>query len=263
MHEPSFDPGRRARTAATAALLWAVAGASSAQSGEGAGATPSARDSAPYDLTGQWVSVVTEDWRWRMMTPPAGDYASVPMTPAAREVADQWDLEADRRAGEACRPYGAGGIMRVPGRLRITWEDDDTLRIDSDAGMQTRHFHFGDFEPADSPTWQGNSTAEWEMTGATRGNAPTGGSLKVVTTGVRAGYVRWNGVPYGENAVITEYFDRHSAFDREWFTVTTAIDDPDFFSERFIVSSHFRREPDDARWDPAPCVTEPPVVESN
>ncbi len=229
------------------------------QSQPDADAVPSPREQAPIDLTGNWVSVVSEDWRWRMMTPPRGDYASVPMTAAARRIADGWDPAADSANGNACRPYGAGGIMRVPTRLRISWDDAETLRIETDAGSQTRLFHFGDFEPPSVRTWQGNSRAEWVFTGAVRGNPPTGGSLKVVTTGARSGYVRWNGVPYSENAVITEHFDYHPAFGQDWFTVLTVIEDPEYFTERFIVSSHFRREPDDDRWDPTPCVTDPPV----
>jgi hypothetical protein len=231
-----------------------------AQAQEPIPSTATARERAPYDLTGTWVSIVTEDWRWRMMTPPVGDYASVPMTDAARAIADAWDLEADLLEGNACRPYGAGGIMRVPGRLQISWADAETLRIDTDAGTQTRLFHFGAFEPSAEPTWQGSSVAEWEMVGATRGQPPTGGSLKVVTTEMKAGYVRWNGVPYSENAVITEYFDRHDAFDEQWFTVTTVIEDPIYFTQPFIVSSHFRKEPDDSRWSPTPCVTDPPAA---
>ncbi len=86
--------------------------------------TPQAQ--APIDLTGWWVSVVTEDWRWRMVTPPKGDYASVPINDDARKVADTWDPAKDEREGNACKAYGVGGIMRVPGRLRITWQDQDT-----------------------------------------------------------------------------------------------------------------------------------------
>lgn len=221
---------------------------------------PAAREQAPYDLTGYWVSVVTEDWRWRMLTPPSGDYASVPMTPAARALASRWDREADARTGNACRPYGAGGIMRVPGRLHITWDDDDTLQIETDAGSQTRRLHFGDFEPSVEPSWQGNSVAEWQMTGGGRGRAPTGGNLKVVTTGMRAGYLRWNGVPYSEQAVITEYFDRYAAFDQEWFTVTTVVEDPLYLTEPFIVSTDFRKEANGSRFNPTSCITDPPVV---
>src|SRR4029078_1714222 len=103
------------------------------------------------DLTGYWVSVVTEDWRWRMATPPKGDYQSLPLTAAARRVADAWDPAKDEAAGEQCKPFGAGNIIRQPGRLHITWENDNTLRIDFDAGTQTRLLHFSGSAPAGEP----------------------------------------------------------------------------------------------------------------
>jgi hypothetical protein len=246
----------RASMLVAAALSLTAANAANAQNRP---APQSPQAVAPIDLTGYWVSVVTEDWRWRMMTPPPGDYASVPMTAAAREVADGWDLQADVRNDNACRPFGAGGIMRVPTRLHIAWEDSGTLKVETDAGSQTRLFHFGEFTPAMQPTWQGNSTAEWEFTGGGRGQPPTGGSLKVVTQDVKMGYVRWNGVPYSEDAVITEYFDYHPAFNQEWFTVATEIVDPAYFTEPFLVSTHFRKEANGAKWNPTPCVTELPV----
>src|SRR5262245_19033949 len=82
-------------------------------------ATPpaTAKAGAPIDLTGNWVSIVTEDWRWRMVTPPKGDYASIPTTAAAKKIADAWDPAKDEAAGEQCRSFGAAAIMRVPGRL--------------------------------------------------------------------------------------------------------------------------------------------------
>ena len=107
--------------------------------GRGAGAPPSARVAAPVDLTGYWVSVVTEDWRFRMVTPPKGDYASVPLNAEGRRVADTWDASKDG----LCDAYGAAGLMRMPGRLHITWEDDSTLKIETDAGQQTRLLRFG------------------------------------------------------------------------------------------------------------------------
>ena len=87
--------------------------------GRQGGAPPTARAAAPIDLTGTWVSVVTEDWRWRMRTPPKGDYASVPLNDAATKAADAWDPAKDTAAGEQCRGYGAAAIMRMPGRIRI------------------------------------------------------------------------------------------------------------------------------------------------
>src|SRR5262245_35213504 len=103
-------------------------------------ATPKA--AATIDLTGYWVSVVTEDWLYRMVTPAKGDYTSVPLNPAGRKVADAWDPGKDEAEGNQCKAYGAPAVMRIPGRLRVSWQDDSTLKIETDAGKQTRLFHF-------------------------------------------------------------------------------------------------------------------------
>jgi len=78
-------------------------------------------------MTGYWVSIVAEDWRWRMF-PNKGDYGGVPLNAEARKIADAWDPAKDEAAGEQCKAYGAPNIMRIPGRLHITWQDDQTLR---------------------------------------------------------------------------------------------------------------------------------------
>ncbi len=103
-----------------------------------AAAAQTPRSSAAIDMTGYWVSVVTEDWMFRMVTPPKGQYLGVPLNAAARRVADAWDPAKDEAAGEACKSYGAAALMRVPGRLHITWENDTTLKIETEAGTQTR-----------------------------------------------------------------------------------------------------------------------------
>jgi hypothetical protein len=261
----------------------AVVGRSAtAQQPAAAPAPGSPRAIAPIDLTGNWVSIVTEDWRFRMVTPPKGDYASVPLNAAARAVADAWDPAKDTAAGNACKSYGAAAIMRVPGRLHISWPDDTTLKIETDAGNQIRLLHFTG-AAAGEPSWQGYSAATWEFAGgfvpggrggATPAGGPPGGggqgrggggrggaapppragSLKVVTTHLKEGYLRKNGVPYSENAVLTEYFDRHSESNGdEWFTVTTIVEDPKYLQQPFITSTHFKREPDASKWYPAPC----------
>ena len=229
-----------------------------AQRGGGRGAlTP--RTGAPVDLTGTWVSIVTEDWRWRMMTPPKGDYASIPLNPAGVAVVNAWDPAKDAASGEQCRAYGAGAIMRQPGRVRISWQNDNTLKIDTEAGTQTRLFTFGDTVAEGKRTWQGVSTAAWQYAGgARRGDAaPKGGSLKVVTTHMSAGYLRKNGVPYSENAVVTEYFNRITdpVDNQTYLIVTTVIDDPQYLRQRFFTSSHFRKV-DDGVWKPRPCTAE-------
>src|SRR5258706_16033912 len=109
------------------------------QGGQGPAAPPQpAKAAAPIDLTGTWVSIVTEDWRWRMVTPAKGDYVTIPINAEAKKVADAWDPAKDEAAGEQCRSYGAPAIMRVPGRARIPGQDDNTLKVETDAGAPTR-----------------------------------------------------------------------------------------------------------------------------
>jgi hypothetical protein len=223
------------------------------------GPPPSAKASAPLDVTGYWVSIVTEDWRYRMVTPPKGDYQSMPMTMESRKVADAWDPAKDEAAGEQCKSYGAAGIMRVPERLHVTWQDDNTLKMDIDAGTQTRVFHFGDWKSAGGDaTWQGDSVAQWDPPRAGRGpgadaEAPSG-SLKVTTTHMKAGYLRKNGVPYSANAAMTEYYDvvRERNGD-QWLILTSIVQDPQYLREPFMISTHYRKQADASGWDPTAC----------
>src|SRR2546427_12131486 len=124
-----------------AVILSVAAAALFAQAGRG-GAPHTPKAASPTDFTGYWVSVVTEDWLYRMVTPAKGDYSSVPLNPEGRKVADAWDPTKDEAEGNQCKAYGAPAIMRVPGRLHITWQDDYTLKIKTDAGRQTRLFNF-------------------------------------------------------------------------------------------------------------------------
>src|SRR6185436_9060951 len=169
------------------------------------------------------VSVVTQDWRWRMVTPPKGDYSSIPITLEAKKVGDGWDPAKDEAAGEQCKAYGAPALMAVPTRLRISWTNDTTLRVESDAGTQTRDFHFGNWTPPAGPaTWQGASAAEWTRPRPAGGAPSKGGSLKVVTTRLRPGYLRKNGVPYSANAMLTEHWDVSTDPRGDpWITITS------------------------------------------
>ena len=238
-----------ARTALAAGLVTAMVLTSlRSMDAQGRGAAPpprSPRESAPIDLTGYWVSFVTEDWRFRMMTPPKGDYARVPLSPEGRKVADTWSPAADEAAGLQCRAFGAAAIMRVPGRFLVTWRDEATLRIDADTGTQARVLRFASATLPRDRTWQGHSIARWDA--AAR-------SLNVVTTNMRAGYLRWNGVPYSENATLTEHFDVAPHPDGSPFLViTTIVDDPQYLQRPFIVTSHFKKEKDGSKWSPTPC----------
>jgi hypothetical protein len=222
---------------------------------QAAEAPATARASAPHDLTGNWVSVVTEDWRFRMMVAPAGDYQGINLTPAGQALADQWNPEADLASGNACKAYGAGGLMRMPTRLNITWVSDNVLSVAADAGRQMRVLKFG---PAQDQigigSLQGVSHARWDLQREARNGPVVSGTLEVVTTRMAPGYLRRNGVPYGDQAVLTEYFERVLGGDgTEYLVVISVLEDPVYLAQPVITSSNFRREPDGVRWAPSDC----------
>jgi len=254
-----------------ASVLFTAAAIGVSAQGRGGDQPPqppaSPRAAAPIDLTGYWVSIVNEDYRWRMITPPKGDYASVPLTAEGRKIADTWDPSKDGR----CEAYGAGGLMRMPTRLRVTWESDTVLKIETDAGQQTRRLLFDKSRPAPSArSLQGFSLAEWQRPtpapgggagavgrgGAGQPGPVPGRSLQFVTTQLRPGWLRRNGVPYSENTTITEYLDRFAAPNGdEWLVVTTMVTDPRYLNQDFVTSSHFKKEADGSKWSPSPCRT--------
>ncbi len=211
------------------------------------------KDAAPFDMTGYWVAVVSEDWRFRMFTPPKGDYPDIPLNQAGKNIADSWDPAKDEAAGEQCKAYGAANIFRIPTRLHITWANDTTLQIETDAGTQTRLLRFGAGEPpAGASQWQGFSAAQWE--GPASGRGAGGGGLKVITTRMRPGYLQKNGAPYGANAQMTEYFDvvKEPNGD-QWLVVKTIVVDPQYLQRSLIRSTHFRKQADATGWNPTPC----------
>jgi len=213
------------------------------------------RAGAPFDMTGYWVSVVTEDWMWRMVTPPKGDVTSLPVNPEGRRVTNEWNPAEDG----SCKAFGAAALMRMPTRVRVSWEADDVLKVETDAGQQTRRFIFAKPAPAGTPkSLQGYSTALWQfpLRSTLRGDPPpTGGaSLFVTTTNLSPGWLRRNGVPYSENAKVTEYYDQFKLENgEEWLAVTTLVDDPTYLTQQYVTSTHFRREKDGSKWAPGPC----------
>jgi hypothetical protein len=240
--------------------------------GGGAPAAQNPQAAAPIDLTGYWVSLVTEDWLYRMRTPEKGDMdQSVPMSQAARAAAMNWDPDKDTAAGEQCKSYGVAAIMRVPGRLHITWQDENTLKVETDAGTQTRLLHFGGTPPTTGDAgWQGYSVASWDGIGGRGGRgggggaplnvAPGGpapirpGSLKVITTMMKSGYIRKNGVPYSASTKLTEFFDRLNEPNGDTLLlVSTTMEDPQFLTQPFLTSTHFKKEPDGSKWSPSVC----------
>lgn len=250
----------------SAALLVTQAPLAQAQAASAAKKPPpTARAQEPFDPTGYWVSLVTQNWQYRMVVPGPGEYADIPMNPMAKKTADAWRAATDIAAGKQCEAYGAAVIMRNPERLHIGWQDDETLRVDIDEGQQTRLLHF---KPAASgtpqaPSLQGYSTAQWVLyTEANTFGAParTGagephyGSLRVDTVDMLPGLLRKNGVPYGADTKMSEYWDlRVVSPTQQWITVSTKVEDPQYLFEPYVYDSIFQKEPDGSKWAPSPC----------
>ena len=254
-----------------------------------------ARVAAPIDMTGTWASVINEDWQWRFVTPIVGDYTGVPLNADGDRVARQWNPEADVKAGQQCKGFGAAAINRLPTRLQISWIDDNTMKLDFDLGTQSRLVHFDKAKAPGARSLQGHAVGEWidlpapgrggpvgqpaggaragappagaavpaagragaAAAGARGGGAPAGpraGGLKIVTTNLLPQYLRQNGVPVSEKAVVTEYLDTVPAPDgSQWLVLKTHVDDPTYLSGWYQVSSNFKKEATAAKWSPTPC----------
>ena len=229
--------------------------------GRGGGGAPqqSGRAGAIKDLTGYWVSVVAEHWHLRMLVPPKGNVEMLPVNAEARRVTNMWDPAKDEANGEACRSYGAPAIMRVPGRLHVTWTDDNTLKIDTDSGSQTRLLHFGGASPTgQAPSWQGYSAAAWRRP-ARMGADKNTGDLRVVTNRLRPGYLRKNGVPYSENATVEEFYDAFTEPNGDsWLVIDSIVTDPTYLTQPYVSSVAFKKQRDASGWDPTPCRTDQP-----
>jgi len=222
-----------------------------------------AKTAAPFDLTGQWVALITRDWQFRMVVPGRGEYQGIPLNLAGKQRADAWDAKEDEKAGKQCEAYGAGAVMLVPERLRIGWVDDDTLRVETDAGMQTRLLRFRpDPNAASAPaSWQGQSKASWLMHAVSDpgfgqpANEGHFGSLKIATTNMLAGLLRKNGVAYSTHSELLEYWDvqQDPVTKKEYLIVTASLRDPELMITNYNYVATFEREADASKWDPTPC----------
>lgn len=261
---------------------------------------PDAQRAALIDLTGNWVSVTGQDWRYRMITPAKGDYRGVPLNAAGRKIADTFDpaqYGGDKYQTSAiidCRAYGGASLLRMPTRVRISWADANTLKIESDWGEQTRLLNFIPNRPyADgylplamqaeaagtdhAPSPQGHSVAFWEqpyrytasafdrgprggggLGASAAAIAQPGGSLAVVTNALTPGWLRRNGVPYSSRTRVIEHFQTfEDPTGAQWFNVTIEVHDPEYLNTPFVTTGDFMKEPDGSKWAPHACKPAP------
>jgi hypothetical protein len=198
-----------------------------------------------FSMVGLWSGMYHEDELERTDPgPPPGDYTGLPINEAARYRADAWDADLVSELEHQCIPHPAPYSMRGPANLSIHAQlDSSTGRllayiIDGTFGGASRTIWM-DGRPHPSKfaahTWAGFSTGAWE-----------GDTLKVVTTHVKAGYLRRNGVMFSDRVLYTEYFDLHD----KYLTVTTLTEDPVYLTEPLLRTESFVWNPYQALANP-------------
>ena len=190
-----------------------------------------------------------------------------PLHPGSETRGRTPDPAKDEASGDVCKAYGAAAIMRLPGRGHITWQDDSTLKIETDTGLQTRLLIFNGKPAADlKPSRQGFSSAQWEQPErgiAFRGKDPPRRRSRQGRPGARSrhhhllpGDQRKNGFPVSGDAVVKEDFDHFTQ--RSGRALVRRDHDRglprSILQEPFVTSSNFKKEPDGSKWRPRPCV---------
>jgi hypothetical protein len=201
---------------------------------------------AQHDITGEWGPQFHEDQLERVPGPDIGDYLGLPITDAARLRADTWDASLLTLLEHQCKPHPSDYGIRGPAQLRITKEIDTESQaliayqthISWQAPERTIYMDGRPHPPEYAAhTWQGFSTGKWD-----------GDMLTVTTTHLKIGWIRRNGVPRSDRAVVTEHFIRHE----KYLTVVTIVNDPVYLTEPFIRSTDFI-EATDQIIPPYPC----------
>ena len=200
----------------------------------------------PMDLSGEWAPLFHEDQLERIPGPDIGDYLGLPINEAARLHGDSWDASLLTLPEHQCKPHPADYSPRGPANLRIWREIDhdtqDLIAIHTHISWQQPErtiWMDGRPHPPDyaAHTWQGFSTGKWD-----------GDMLTVTTTHLKMGWIRRNGIPRSDKAVLTEHFVRHDNV----LTLISVIDDPIYLSEPFVRTTNWAIDPHQ-QIAPYPC----------
>ncbi|HKF66397.1 MAG TPA: hypothetical protein VKB36_07710, partial [Vicinamibacterales bacterium] len=175
-----------------------------------------------------------------------GDYLGLPINAAARQHADAWDASILTLPEHQCKPHPADYSPRGPANLRIWREiDHDTQQLVAVhthiSWQQPERTIWMDGRPHPpeyaAHTWQGFSTGKWD-----------GDMLTVTTTHLKMGWIRRNGVPRSDKAVLTEHFVRHG----DYLTLISVINDPVYLTEPFVRTTNWALDPHQ-QIAPYPC----------
>jgi len=187
------------------------------------------------DIVGEWGNRFHEDFWERRSGLQIGDYTGFAMTDAGRRMAESWNPAWFSLPQNQCRPHTSIYGIRGPADMRITKVYEPTtqrllaykLEWSLDAFQEIwmdGRSHPPEYAPH---TWEGFATGEWE-----------GNMLKVTVTHIKAGYVQRNGAPHSDQAVTTEYFERHG----DTLLLTSIINDPLYYEEPIVKTTNWEAE---------------------
>jgi hypothetical protein len=207
---------------------------------------PQAPPTLGMDLSGEWAPRFHEDQPERIPGPDIGDYLGLPINDAARQHGDAWDASILTLPEHQCKPHPADYSPRGPANLRIWREiDHDTQQLVAIrthiSWQQPERTIWMDGRPHPpeyaAHTWQGFSTGKWD-----------GDMLTVTTTHLKMGWIRRNGIPRSDKAVLTEHFVRHG----DYLTLISVIDAPPYLTEPFVRTTNWAIDPHQ-QIAPYPC----------
>ena len=207
---------------------------------------PQAPPTLGVDLSGEWAPRFHEDQPERIPGPDIGDYLGLPINDAARQHGDAWDASILTLPEHQCKPHPADYSPRGPANLRIWREiDHDTQSLIAVrthiSWQQPERTIWMDGRPHPpeyaAHTWQGFSTGKWD-----------GDMLTVTTTHLKMGWIRRNGIPRSDKAVLTEHFVRHG----DYLTLISVINDPVYLTEPFVRTTNWAIDPHQ-QIAPYPC----------
>ena len=190
---------------------------------------------AQTDIVGEWGNRFHEDFWERRSGLQIGDFTGFAMTEAGRRMAESWNPSWFSLPENQCRPHTSIYGLRGPADLRISKEFDPVTqqllayRIAWNFGSFQEVWMDGRPHPPDyAPhTWEGFATGEW-----------LGNMLKVTITHIKAGYLQRNGAPHSDQAVTTEYWQRHG----DVLLVTSIIEDPIYYEEPVVKTTNWEAQ---------------------
>lgn len=198
-------------------------------------------------LDGYWNLLLDEDAPEYGAGPEEGDYAGLPVTAAARDVAQSWDPEQLTVPEMQCQPFPSTYGPRAVTIMRV-WEDRDPYnnqqtQIETWIAFAAQHRHIYMVPkphppPVAQASWQGYSTGRW-----------VGNVLWVHTDQLKAAFIARNGLPLDDRSTMDERFFRYG----DVLTDVMMISDPQYLTRPVIESKEYWRAPQGIM-EPYPCV---------